>query len=360
MHFRHSASTASILLLSMAHSLVGCASYKRPPTYPMEDEAYKPGGVALDGIDNDHPVPLTLLPGDTIEVIAASTDTTRYPGLVVDGEGKVHVPIAGAIQVSGLSPQQAERKIEEALQKFDRFVRVSVLVTGQGGHYATVIGAVAQEGQVPLSAGMRVAELIAAAGGPLRTSQESGEINYVADLDAARLVRNSVPLPISIRLALSGDPRHNIIVHPTDQLFMPPGLGSRIAVLGVQTTGGSAMLSYRPGIRLTEALAAAGGFNINSDLEDIRILRGPLKKPLLYQYDFNDFVNGKAGDIELAPGDVVFVSEHWSATMGEVLTRVTPLLSVLISGLSTYFLIENVRLSRESRDAQRRLLEDNM
>ena len=78
-------------------------------------------------------------PGDTIEVIASSTDSTTYPGLLVDGEGKVHVPIAGAIQVSGLSPQLAERKIEEALQKFDRFVRVSVLVTAQGGHYATVL-----------------------------------------------------------------------------------------------------------------------------------------------------------------------------------------------------------------------------
>jgi polysaccharide export outer membrane protein len=317
----------------------------------MEDAAYKPGGVARDGIENDQPVPLSLLPGDTIEVIATSTDSTTYPGLVLDGEGKVHVPIAGAIQVSGLSPQQAERKIEEALQKFDRFVRVSVLVTAQGGHYATVIGAVGTEGQVPLSAGMRVAELIAAAGGPLRTSEESGEINYVADLDAARLVRNSVPLPISIRLALSGDPKHNIIVHPTDQLFMPPGLGSRIAILGEATTGSSAMLSYRPGLRLSEALAVAGGFNANSDMEDIRVLRGPIKKPLIYQYNFEDFLDGKIGDIELAPGDVVFVTEHWAATMGEVLSRVTPLLNVLISGVNTYFLVENVKLSRQSRDA---------
>jgi polysaccharide export outer membrane protein len=272
--------------------------------------------------------------------------------LELDNEGKVHVPIAGAVQVSGLSPAQAERKIEEALQRFDRFVRVSVLLTAQGGHYATVIGAVAKEGQVSLTPGMRVAELIAAAGGPLRTNDTSGELNYVADLESARLVRNSVPLPISIRLALSGDPKHNVIVHPTDQLFMPPGLGSRIAVLGVQTVGaGGLMLTYRPGIRLTEALASAGGFNINTDLEDIRIIRGPLKTPLIYQYDIDALVAGKTGDIELAPGDVVFVSEHWSATMGEVINRVTPLLNVVLSGINTYFLVENIRLNRD-RDNQ--------
>ncbi len=333
---------------------VGCRpSFPIPPTYPTEDQAYKPGGVSRDGVDNDQPVPLTLLPGDTIEVIASSTESATYPGLVIDGEGKVHVPIAGAIQVSGLSPQQAERKIEEALQRFDRFVRVSVLMTGHGGHYATVIGAVGQEGQVFLSPGMRVAELIAAAGGPLRATQESGEISYVADLDAARLVRNSVPLPINIRLALAGDPRHNVIVHPTDQLFMPPGLGSRIAVLGVQTTGnGGTMLTYRPGIRLTEALASAGGFNINTDLRDIRLLRGPIKSPLLYRYDFENLFAGKATDIELAPGDVIFVSEHWSATMGEVVNRVVPLLNVLVSGINTYFLVENLREQRRIRDGQ--------
>jgi polysaccharide export outer membrane protein len=355
MHSKHRTSIASLCLLCVSNvALFGCHHYPAPPTYPTEDPAYKPGGVSRDGIDNDAPVPMTLLPGDTITVIATSTETQTYPGLVVDGEGKVHVPIAGAIQVSGLSPQQAERKIEESLQRFDRFVRVSVLVTAQGGHYATVIGAVVREGQVQLSPGMRVAELIAAAGGPLRTTNIAGsELNYVADLDAARLVRNSVPLPINIRLALAGDPKHNVIVHPTDQLFMPPGLGSRIAVLGVGTTG-AAMLSYRPGVRMTEALATAGGFNINSDLEDVRLIRGPLKNPLVYQFNMKDVLTGRSGDVELAPGDVVFVTPHWSATMGEVINRVTPLLSVLITGLNTWLLVENMKLNRESQEALRR------
>ncbi|MFT3921960.1 MAG: polysaccharide biosynthesis/export family protein [Myxococcales bacterium] len=345
MHSRYSAFIWGFVVLSLVSGLTGCSSYKPPPTYPMEDKGYTPGGVMRNGVENDPPIPLSLLPGDTIDIIATSTESTTYSGLVVDGEGKVHVPIAGAIQVSGLSPQQSERKIEEAMQKFDRFVRVSVLVTGQGGHYATVIGAVVNEGQIPLTPGMRVAELIAAAGGPLRSEVE-GEINYIADLDEARLVRNSVPLPVSIRLALAGDPKHNVIVHPTDQLFMPAGLGSRIAVLGIGTIGGT-MIPYRHGIRLSEALATAGSFTILADLEDIRLLRGPIKTPLLYQYDFKDFINGETGDVELAPGDVVFVSTHWSAKMGEVLSRVTPLLNVLITATNTYFLVENLNNSNK-------------
>jgi len=109
------------------------------------------------------------------------------------------------------------------------------------------------------------------------------------------------------------------------------------------------MLPYRPGIRLSEALASSGGFTISSDLEDIRLLRGPIKNPLIYQYDFKDFINGKIGDVELAPGDVVFVSVHWSAKMGEALSRITPLLNILIMATNTYFLVENIKATNDLR-----------
>jgi protein involved in polysaccharide export with SLBB domain len=149
-------------------------------------------------------------------------------------------------------------------------------------------------------------------------------------------------LPVSIRLALAGDTKHNILVHPGDQLFVPPGLGSRIAVLGQTGTGGI-MLNYRPGMRVTEALASAGGFTIDSDDEDIRVVRGPLDKPLVYTYDFDALVSGKGGDIELAPGDVVFVTDHWVANAGEFIDRISPLLAIAVSGINTYLVIRTLQ-----------------
>lgn len=333
------------LASALVFSLVGCGRFKAPPTYPVDDPEYQPGGVSRDGLVSDPPVPLVILPGDTLTLRTMSSETHEYQGLVVDGEGKVHVPISGPVQVSGLAPAQAERKIEEVLQKLDRFVRVSVIITGWGGHTATVIGAVVSEGQKQLSPGMRLAELVAVSGGPLRSGSSSesggGELSYAADLESARLVRNGSALPVSVRLALAGDPKHNVLVHPGDQLFVPAGLGSRIAVLGTTGSGG-VMLNYRPGMRVTEALASAGGFTIDSDDEDIRVVRGPLDKPIVYQYDFDALVSGKGGDIELAPGDVVFVTDHWVANMGEVIDRVSPLLAIVVSGLNTYFVIRTL------------------
>lgn len=317
--------------------LQGC-KYQKAPTYPTDDANYKPGGVARVGVGDDPPPPLVLMPGDTVTVRTISAESFEYPGLIIDSEGKVHLTMAGPVEVQGLSPQQAEKKMEESLQRFDRFVRVSVLVTQWGGHTATVIGSVAQEGARPVTPGMRVAELVAASGGLLRTGPAGGETNYVGDLDGARLVRKNVVVPISLRLALDGDPKHNVRVHAGDQLFVPTGLGSRIAVLGEIGAGG-AMLSYRPGLRLTEALATAGGIRLSADDNDVRVIRGPLADPIVYQWSLERLVKDREGDILLAPGDVVFVSEHWVASMGEVIDRISPLLGIITTGINTYLLI---------------------
>src|ERR1700712_765752 len=297
---------SSVCALLLLHTTACHKDFAPPPTYPFEDPAFKQANPDVPGLDNDFPTPLQLLPGDTITVRTLSTETSEYAGLVIDDEGKVHVPVAGPVQVAGLAPHQAERTLEGTLQKFDRFVRVSVLVTGWGGHYATVIGAVGSEGQKVITPNMRLAELLAISGGPMRLEKD-GELSYLADLDGARLMRKNEPVPVNIRLALAGDPKHNVLVPPGDQLFVPAGLGSRIAVLGILTQG-AAMVTYRPGIRITEALAMAGGVTINSDNEDIRLIRGPLKKPKVYQYDLEALVDGERGDVQLAPGDVVFVT----------------------------------------------------
>jgi len=340
---------ALALLPGVVFALVaGGCHYTPAPTFPHEDPSYKPGGISREGVADDPPPPLVLLPGDTLTVRTISSENFEYPGLIVDSEGKVHLPMIGPVEVNGLSLQVAEKKMEEAMHRFDRFVRVSLLVTAWGGHTATVIGSVGQEGARAVTPNMHVAELIAAAGGLLRTGQEGGELNYVGDLEAARLVRGKEALPISIRLALAGDPKHNVRVHAGDQLFIPTGLGSRIAVLGNVGAGGL-MLTYRPGIRLTEALASAGGINLDADDNDVRVIRGPLADPLVYQWSLEKLVKDKHGDVELAPGDVVFVSEHWVASVGEVINRVAPLLTIATSVLNTYLVIETLKQNRANQ-----------
>jgi len=61
----------------------------------------------------------------------------------------------------------------------------------------------------------------------------------------------------------------------------------------------------------------------------------------VYQFDLDALVSGRTGDVELAPGDVIYVSRHWSATMGEVIMRVSPLIALTLSGVATWALVQN-------------------
>ena len=89
---------------------------------------------------------------------------------------------------------------------------------------------------------------------------------------------------------------------------MPPALGSNISVLG--QVGTPQVFPHRAGLRLTQALALAGGVTVGADKGDIRVIRGKLDAPRVYTASLSDMVDGDTHDVLLAPGDIIFVTDH--------------------------------------------------
>ena len=135
-------------------------------------------------------------------------------------------------------------------------------------------------------------------------------------------MRNGRALPVDAKLALEGAPRHNVRIRPGDVIVVPPALAGRIIVLG--QVAKPQTLTYRRGIRLTEVLAECGGLTKDADSDDVRILRGGYAHPKLYVANAKDVLAGVRSDVVLAPGDVVYVTEHWLASVSDVLNRVIP------------------------------------
>lgn len=318
---------------------VGCVRLPAAPTTPSDDPNFSPPQViALPGVDpaQDPPEPLKLVPGDVITVRAFSTEILEYGGLIVDEEGAVQVPLAGRVPVGGLSLPDAERRLQEALRSLDRIVRVSVTLSGSGGHRATILGAIGSPGRVDVEPGARLADVLALAGGPL-TTEIAGQVLLLADLEGARLVRNGQEVPVSLALALRGDARHNVRIRPGDHVYVPAVRGNTITMLG--ELRGPTVLPFREGMRLTQALALAGGLTSEGDRSDIHIVRGSLREPRVYRASLRAVVDGRATDVELAPGDIVYVTQEWTANVGEVLARISPLLSLGVTATVTYLLI---------------------
>lgn len=321
------ASARLCLLVPLLVAASGCAaSFPLVPALPEQDEGFQPvGDVTPPGMDPTPPRPMALFPGDVITLRLISLETTEVEGLSVDERGMLHVPLAGDVEVGGLPLLEAEERIEEALRRFDRTVRATIILSDPQGQQATVIGAVGEQGRIPIVPGMKVADLLAAAGGPA-ISDEDGVATLTADLVTARLVRDGEALPISIALAVTGDPRHNVRVQPGDHLYVPPQLGTLISVLG--EVQGARVIPYRPGIRLTQALAIAGGLTRDANGGDIHIVRGPSTSPRVYQAAVDHVVEGNLPDPVLAPGDVVYVGSSALADFRDVISTITPLVSV--------------------------------
>ena len=238
--------------------------------------------------------------------------------------GNLHVPLAGDVPVGGMTLTEAESRVQAAMRVLDRVVRVGLAVIEANGHMASVLGAVGDPGRIRVFPGMRVADLLAAAGGP-RDTVESEDTGPIADIGGARLVRRGRTLPISISKALQGEPAHNVRVRAGDHLYVPMARERMVIVLGAVEAAG--VFAYRSSMRLSEVLARAGGLDDRGDRTHVNIVRGSLESPQVYTASLRAISRGSDSDVYLAPGDVVYVTEEWTAHVGEVLARLAPLLA---------------------------------
>jgi len=308
----------------------GCGGLPRAPATPSADEGFQAVDATPEGMDPEEPEAMTLVPGDVVTLRTISAETEEIEGLTVDARGVLHVPLAGDVEVGGLPLEEAERRIEQAMHEYDRTMRVSIILSDPRGHTASVIGAVGDQGRVSVVPGMRVADLLAAAGGA-HQSEEEGTSTLTSDLHAARLVRDGEALPVSIALAVRGDPRHNVYVRPGDHLYVPPQLGRLVSVLG--QVHSARVLPYQPGIRLSQALAMAGGITRDANGGDIRIVRGPSSNPTVYRAAIDHVVSGDHPDPVIAPGDIIYVGSSALADFRDVSNAIAPIISAGLTGV---------------------------
>jgi polysaccharide export outer membrane protein len=312
------------LVVGLWALLVGCGPSLPPaPIEPTMDPGFEAGAPAEKPglIEDEEEGPEPLYPGDVVAIQMIGGQEQESRPTPVDRGGYVHVALLGSVKVAGLPLHEAEARLQKALARVDRFSQVSLALVEARGRHASVVGAVERPGHVVLQGDMRLADVLAEAGGPRSAAQED-RLAALGDLDGLRLVRKGQVLPVDGRRALEGDPRHNVRVRPGDIVHVPPALAARVMVLG--EVGRPRSMGFRPGMRLTEALADAGGLARSADNADVRVIRGGYASPRVYVASPKALFAGKAPDVLLAPGDVIFVTEHWMSTVGQVLERVIP------------------------------------
>jgi polysaccharide biosynthesis/export protein len=143
-----------------------------------------------------------------------------------------------------------------------------------------------------------------------------------AELDVTVPVRSdgkiSVPLLDDVQAeGLTPEELKEVITRSLSEYISSPqvtvivsAMNSRtISVLGAVARNGAVPVAKD--MRVSDAIAAAGGFTIFAHKNDVKILRRNGDGFIEYRFSFGDFVAGKARDknIVLVPGDTVIVPD---------------------------------------------------
>lgn len=128
---------------------------------------------SVTSLATESPVVYHLLQGDTVKVSVWREDTLEQEVKVLP-DGSITLPLAGRIDVGGLSTPEVETLITEKLKKFLPDPVVTVVISSTEGNRAFVIGKVARPGQFIISGPTTVLQAISIMGGFDRFADEGG------------------------------------------------------------------------------------------------------------------------------------------------------------------------------------------
>jgi polysaccharide export outer membrane protein len=188
--------------------------------------------------------------------------------LYVGDDGVISVPLAGNVQVAGLSPAQASARIESALKNGKILVdpHVSITVATSRSQRVSVLGQVNNPGRIPIDSTTTIFDLLAQAGGVNATGSD---LVYVIRHDKdGREIR----LPVDLRTLANGGSMPDIVLKGGDSVFVPKA--EQFSIAGEVTTPGRYRIDGN--MTVVEAIARAGGITQRGSARRVEIKRkGP-------------------------------------------------------------------------------------
>lgn len=260
----------------------------------------------------------TLGPGDSVEIEILGTPASRATTLV-GPDGKIYYHLLPGLDVWGLTLDQARGKLEAGLAKYLSNPQVSLTLRTVASKHVWVLGRLNRPGIYPLSGPMTLLESLALAGGTARSSSQVTTAD-LADLRHSFVMRQGQLLPVNFdRLLHQGDSSQNVVLQPDDFIFVPSSLEQEVYILGAVRVPRA--IPYTEQMTLFSAIAGgndvvryeylsgydAGPFMKDAYLSHVAILRGSLAEPQVTVVDYAAIIKGRARDVRLEPGDIIYV-----------------------------------------------------
>ena len=257
----------------------------------------------------------TLGPGDKLELEILGETGTRTDTFVTP-DSKIYFDLLPGIDVAGKTTQQLQTELEAGLTQFYKQPQVAVTLREAISQRVWVLGRLNAPGIYPIKQPMRVLDAVSQAGG-LFTSRFTGTTEELADLKHSFMIRGGRTLPVDFeKLIREGDMTQNIYLEPNDYLYLPSSLTNEVYVLGAVTE--PRPIGFMSDMNLMGALGRGLGFTPGADLTHVSIIRGSLTNPKIATVNALEVMNGKATNLRLEPGDIVYVPGPGSFSPGGI------------------------------------------
>ena len=300
------------------------------PEPALENETY----VTVDGIPQ-----YRIGPGDVLEILLTKGFTQEQHTARVQSRGSVTVGFFST-NVTGLTTQQAAEEIHRVMSPFYKQLGVDVLVKEYNSKQAAIVGAVSgRPGTYPLKGRTTLLDLLAAAGGPAPK----------ANLEEVRLIRpGGLSYTVNLHVLLGNATAARdveVVLDTGDVVFVPSVEDRKVFVVGeVKQPGAFPMV---PNMRLSQAMAYAGGATNTAVLESARVIRGDLGNPEIIAVDFRRLLEegDVVQDLRLAANDVVFIPRSAVGDWNAFMLKLRPTLenmSLTLRPVVDYFILRDL------------------
>jgi polysaccharide export outer membrane protein len=278
----------SVLVLLSLRAAVAWAAQPAAPA-PLPVPAVPGVPAPADAVS-----PLSALgPGDSVTLhVFGQPDMDTVLGVADDGT--IRIPLAGSIQVGGLSAETAARRVEKAFKDGGFFVdpHVTLTVTQSLSQRVSVLGEVKTPGRYPVDSKTTIIDLLAQAGG--ETEFGSSTV-YVLRPDTTGGVKR---YPVNLKGL--GDPRGlapTQLLRAGDSVYVPRA--EQFFILGeVQKPS---MYKLETNLTVLQAISLAGGVTPKGSDRRVEIKRaGKNGQEVVVKAKPNDLVQ---------PDDVIRVKE---------------------------------------------------
>ena len=305
-----------------AKSATGQDGVKTPAQPPTIQPAITPATNGQAGMTQEDQS-YRLGPGDMLSIRVFGRPELGTEARV-DSFGRIRLPFIPEFQAGCLTEAELAVAITEKYKKYLRDPQVDVLIKDYRSQPVAVIGAVNQPGRFQLQRRVRLLELVTFAGGPSNHAGGSIHVIHSTDHDycagalkeqpaqQADIADNGASDPLlrqfsSIKLqdVLAGSPTANPYIQPGDIISIPEA--DQFFVTGSVVKPGAYALNNK--MTLTQAVALAGGINMDGAKNRIRLVRpvpgSEQRKEVVYNLD--DILKRKTEDIALMPNDIIEV-----------------------------------------------------